>query len=366
VVASIQARELCRSFGKTVALDRLSFDVEPGEIVALLGPNGAGKTTTVRLLNGVLRPDGGSCRVLGLDPAVDGREVRARSGVLTENSGLDDRLTATENVASYASIRGMAPAEARRKAVDMLERFGMGDRVHQAVQGMSTGQRKRVGLARSLLHDPEVLFLDEPTSGLDPAATREVIELIGALAHERGRSVVLCTHFLPEASRLCRRVAILEQGQLVAFGRPEDLAHQLWPGLAVDLETSHTPDERTISALGALRGVLSIETTAAGAHLRVADREALPNVVATLVAREIAVYGVIPRPPTLEAIYFALTGRGDAATIDTHPSARPDNARPDNAQPGPGPGRTPAAAPAPGARTVGPRQAPTTEETVVR
>ena len=320
MTVTIEANEVYRSFGGAVALDGLSFDVEGGEVVALLGPNGAGKTTTVRVLNGVLAPDRGSCRVLGLDPAVQGREVRARTGVLTENSGLDDRLTANENVASYAAIRGMAPAEARRRANDMLDRFGMGDRVDQSVQGMSTGQRKRVGLARSLLHDPEVLFLDEPTSGLDPAATREVIDLIAALARERGRSVVLCTHFLAEANRLCRRVAILDRGQVIAFGRLEDLAARLWPGLAVELELSRRPDARTVAALRALPGVISADSTDLGARLQVVDREVLPPVVAALVGRDIPVYGVIPHPATLEEVYFALTGQNDAAALDHQPA----------------------------------------------
>jgi ABC-2 type transport system ATP-binding protein len=308
VAATIHAHQLRRSFGTTLALDGLSLDVEAGEVVALLGPNGAGKTTTVRLLNGVLRPDGGASRVLGLDPATDGMEVRRHTGVLTENSGLDDRLTALQNVTTYARIRGVSASEARRRGRELLERFGMSDRIDHSVQGMSTGQRKRVALARSLLHNPEVLFLDEPTSGLDPTATREVIGHMAALAREQGRTIMLCTHFLAEASRLCRRVAILQHGRLVAFGRPADLAASLWPGVAVDLELGAAPDERALAAVRALPGVLSAESLAGGARVWVHERDVLARVVASLVTREIAVYSVVPRPPTLEDIYFALTG----------------------------------------------------------
>ena len=182
-------------------------------MLALLGPNGAGKTTTVRLLNGVLRPDRGSARVLGLDPATDGDEVRRRTGVLTEHAGLDERLTARENLALTARLRGLDRAlggPPHRRAARAV-RDGRPGR--PPVQGTSTGQRKRLALARALLHDPEVLFLDEPTSGLDPAATRDVIDLIGSLATEHGRTIVLCTHFLGEAGRLADRMAVLHRGR---------------------------------------------------------------------------------------------------------------------------------------------------------
>jgi ABC-2 type transport system ATP-binding protein len=317
VASTIEAHGLSRSFGATVALDDLTLEVEAGEVVALLGPNGAGKTTTVRLLNGVLRPDAGSSRVLGFDPAVDGIEVRKRTGVLTENSGLDDRLSALQNITTYARIRGVTATEARQRAGELLERFGMSERAHESVQGMSTGQRKRVGLARSLLHDPEVLFLDEPTSGLDPAATREVIDLMATLARERGRTIVLCTHFLTEASRLCQRVGILQRGRLVAFGLPADLATSMWPGLAVDLELGSAPDDRALAALLELDGVLEAVVAGDGARVRVTQREVLPRVVAALVTREIAVYAVIPRPPTLEDVYFAVTGQATMADEPT-------------------------------------------------
>jgi ABC-2 type transport system ATP-binding protein len=260
----------------------------------------------VRLLNGVLRPDAGASRVLGLDPAADGDAVRRRTGVLTENAGLDDRLTALENLVLYARIRGLDGADASRRAVALLDRFGMGGRAGQLVQGFSTGQRKRVALARALLHEPEVLFLDEPTSGLDPEATRDVVNLIAALAREQGRTIVLCTHFLPEAGRLAHRMAVLQRGRLQAFGRPAELGAHLWPGLAVDLDLGGPADQATVALLVSARGVLAAEPTDEGAQVRVESREVVPVLVATLVGREVAVYGAMPRPPTLEDVYFAL------------------------------------------------------------
>ena len=300
---------LTRRFGSELAVDDLTFDVEPGEVVALLGPNGAGKTTTVRMLNGVLRPDAGSARVLGLDPAVDGDDVRRRTGVLTENAGLDDRLTALENLVLYARIRGLDADAATRTGRELLERFGMGDRAGALVQGFSTGQRRRVALARALLHDPEVLFLDEPTSGLDPEATRSVVSLIASLAREHGRTVVLCTHFLGEAGQLSDRMAVLERGRLLAFGRPVELGEALWPGLAVDVELAAPADPAIVDALARVDGVVSVEPSPAGARVRVTGRDRVPAVVAALVAREVEVFGAVPRPPTLEDVYFGLTTR---------------------------------------------------------
>jgi len=306
---SIEAVDLARRFGEAWALDGLSLDAEPGEVIALLGPNGAGKTTTVRILDGILDPHRGHARVLGLDPRVAGTELRRRTGVLTEAGGLDDRLTLTENLLTHARIRAIPGAEARRRAGELLERFGMSAQADRPAQGLSTGERKRVALARALLHRPDVLFLDEPTSGLDPAATRDVLALIAGLAGSDGATVVLCTHFLTEAERLCRRVAILEQGRLLAFGSPAALAAGLWSGVPVELDVGGPLDERSLARLRGARGVTSASVSERGALVVVDDRQAVPGIVAAVVTGETPVFSVVPRPPGLEDVYFALTGR---------------------------------------------------------
>jgi ABC-2 type transport system ATP-binding protein len=314
---AIETSGLTRSFATGVALDGLTIDVAPGEVLALLGPNGAGKTTTVRLLNGILTPDSGSARVLGLDPVTQGNELRRRTGVLTEDAGLDDRLTAHENLVLTARIRGIARKLADQRTDELLERFDMADRRDTVVQGFSTGQRKRLSLARALLHDPEVLFLDEPTSGLDPAATRDVIELIGSLATEHGRTVVLCTHFLGEAGRLADRMAVLNKGTLHAFGRPEEIAADLWQGLDAELDLGNPADDQLVGAISQLDGVLTAATAPAGAVVRVHGREVLPRLVAMLVDRGVPVYAATPRPPTLEDVYFAVEARIATAELTT-------------------------------------------------
>src|SRR5207302_2314102 len=143
---------------------------------------------------------------------------------------------------SAARIRGMEPGPARARAAEVLERFDIANRANDRVQGFSTGQRKRVALARALLHDPEILFLDEPTAGLDPEATRDVLDLLASLAAEHGRTVLLCTHFLGEAGRLCQRMAVLHRGRLRAFGRPDDLAARIWRGVPVELDLGAPAD----------------------------------------------------------------------------------------------------------------------------
>ena len=312
---AIETHELSRAFASGPAVCDLTLTVEPGEVLALLGPNGAGKTTTVRLLNGVLQPDSGWSRVLGHDPVADGDEVRRRTGVLTENAGLDDRLTTRENLTFTARLRGFDPAGAKTRVDELLERFGMADRADDLTQGFSTGQRKRVALARALLHDPDVLFLDEPTSGLDPAGTRDVIDLIQSLAGE-GRTIVLATHFLGEAGRLADRMAVLHRGVLRAFGRPDELAAEIWDGSAASVDLGAPADPAQLATIAGVPGTSSVEASPLGASCRVADREVLPRVVAALVAAGVAVYEVRSHPPTLEDVYFEIEARILAETGD--------------------------------------------------
>ena len=303
--SAIWCRGLTRRFPSRTALDGLDLTVAAGEVLALLGPNGAGKTTTVRLLNGVLRPDDGAARILGIDPTTDGDSLRHRTGVLTENAGLDDRLTARENLAFNAAMRGMDHALAATRVDELLDRFGMAEVADERCQGFSTGQRRRVALARALLHDPEVLFLDEPTSGLDPAATADVVRLIEQLARDRGRTIILCTHFLGEAARVADQMAILHRGRLLTSGRPSELAASLWPGIEVDIDLGGAAAYQTTQWAAGLPQVTSAEPTAAGMVVVAEHRGVIPQLVAALGRTELTVYGVTPRERTLEDVYFA-------------------------------------------------------------
>jgi ABC-2 type transport system ATP-binding protein len=303
--AAIRTEGLRRTFPSGVALEGLDLYVRPGEVLALLGPNGAGKTTTVRLLNGILRPDGGTASVMGHDPSADGDAVRRLTGVLTENAGLDDRLTVRENLLFPARVRGMGKRAAEHRARELCERFGLADRFEQRTGGFSTGQRKRLALARALIHEPQVLFLDEPTSGLDPSATRDVVALIGSLAAEHGRTIVLCTHFLGEAGRLADRIAVLDRGRLHAFGRPGDLAARLWDGVTIDIELGRPWDPAERPGLPIVEG----GATPTGCWMRLGRRDGIPALVRELVAVGLDVYAVAERRRDLEEIYFAVEAR---------------------------------------------------------
>jgi ABC-2 type transport system ATP-binding protein len=320
---AIETCGLSRSFGAQTALSSLDLNIEAGEIVALLGPNGAGKTTTIRLLNGILVPDGGSARVLGLDPATQGDLVRARTGVLTEHAGLDDRLTTRENLQLTAGLRAMDAPRARSRIEELLGQFGILDLADVLTDGFSTGQRKRVALARALLDDPEVLFLDEPTSGLDPAATREVTDLIAMLAAERGRTIVLCTHVLAEAERLPARIVVLEHGAVLADGYRDSLTAELFVDVSVTIALA-TPDhaDTALATANSLSCVRSAEAADDCLRLRVTERDAMPGVLRALIRDGVDICESRIEVPGLEQVYFEILRRSasSGSTLDIMPT----------------------------------------------
>jgi ABC-2 type transport system ATP-binding protein len=304
----IAADGLTRRFGDVVAVDHLTLEVRPGEIFGFLGHNGAGKTTSVRLFNGILAPDGGRARVLGLQPVVDGPALRRRTGVLTETPSLDERLTGRENLAIYADLYNVPQATVAGRVEELLESFDLADRAGEKAGGYSKGMKQRLALARALLHKPELLFLDEPTAGLDPVAARHVHELILRLSHQEKHTVFLCTHNLIEAQNLCDRVAVLEHGRLVALGTPHELARQVGRSLRLEIEVAPDGLKTTLDVVRAQLNTAQPEAKDGTITLTGADREAIPALVAALVAAGVRIYRVTPQEPTLEDVYFALHG----------------------------------------------------------
>ncbi len=294
-----------KRFGTVVALDGLSLAVAPGEVVGLLGHNGAGKTTTVRLLAGLLAPESGTVRVGGGDPVTDGPDVRARMGVLPAALVVDGRLSARQNLRFAADVFGV-PREGLATRIDAtLALFELADRADEKVSGFSSGMRQRLSLARVLLPDPEVLLLDEPTSALDPVAARQVRRALARLAQDRRRTIVLCTHDLAEAELLCDRVVVLEQGRVVADGRPVELAAAHGTG-GVQVEVASADVDRAVALLAEVSerevdrdGNGRIRTTGL-------PREAIPPLVGRLVAEGVTLYEVRRLDPSLEDVYLAL------------------------------------------------------------
>jgi ABC-2 type transport system ATP-binding protein len=306
----IQVSSLSRRFRKTKAVDELTLDVQAGEIFGFLGHNGAGKTTTVRLLNGVLEPTDGGARVLGLDPQVDGPAVRAKTGVLTETPSLDERLTARDNLSTYADLYNVPRTEVAERVDSLLTEFELIERADEKVGGYSKGMKQRLALARALLHKPEVLFLDEPTAALDPVAARHVHDLVENLARREGCTVFLCTHNLLEAQRLCDRVAVMEHGRLVALGTPSELTRQYVKRLDVDLEVDPVQIDLALQILHDLPELVIGPPRREKDMLRMTlgGRDCIPELLSLLVGQDLRVYRLAPQEADLEEVYFALHG----------------------------------------------------------
>jgi len=295
------------------AVDDLNLTIEAGEVFGVLGPNGAGKTTTVRLLNGLLGPSEGSAQVLGHDVTSNGDAIRRQTGVLTETPSLYDTLTARQNLAFFAELYDLDPEGIPGRIDMLLADVGLTARADEPVGAYSKGMRQRLAIARALLHEPRLLFFDEPTAGLDPAATRKVHQTIRALCKQR-RTIVMCTHNLVEAQSLCDRVAVLDQGRLLAVGTPHELARSLWQGAEVAITFCGRPEEpvgKLVSAHGAVRGhSLSGDCLT----LQLVDEDAIPDLVAAIVGVGGRILAVEPQAHSLEDVYFKIQeGASDEA-----------------------------------------------------
>jgi len=222
----IRVDNLVKKFGELTAVDNISFDVERGEIFAFLGPNGAGKTTTIKMLTTLLQPTSGSLELDGLDPTTHRDEVRKRFGVVFQDPSLDQDLTAWENMEIHGVLYGMPRQERRERAEVLLQLFELWDRRDALVKTFSGGMRRRLEIARGLLHTPKVLFLDEPTLGLDPQSRNQMWTHVKSLNETDNVTVFLTTHYMDEADRVATRIGIVDHGRLVAIGSSRELKEQ--------------------------------------------------------------------------------------------------------------------------------------------
>lgn len=298
----IDARGLVKRYGRTVALDGFSLQVRAGEIVGLLGPNGAGKTTAVELMEGLRRPDAGECRICGFDSLRESRAVRHRIGVALQAVRLPDYATVLEVLQLYASFY-----ENPVPAGDLLRQFGLEEKARTQWWHLSGGQRQRLALAVALIGRPSVLFLDEPTTGLDPQARHALWDVILGL-REEGRAILLTTHYMDEAERLCDRVVILDHGRILAEGTPRQLAREYGPEAAVELDTGGAPAD--LAALARLPAVTGVREEDARVILHTANPPATVMALAQYAQeRSLPLSDLRIRSATLDDVFMALTGR---------------------------------------------------------
>jgi ABC-2 type transport system ATP-binding protein len=302
-----EVHQLSKTYpGGVEAVRAISFAVDPGEVIALLGPNGAGKSTTIGMLTTTISPTSGSARLGGHDVAEDPIAARAVSGVVFQDPVVDRDLTGRRNLQIHARLWGVEPARATLRIDELAVAFGIDGLLDRPASSYSGGERRRLEIARALLSDPRVLFLDEPTVGLDPRIRYELLDLIGSLRATGEMSILLTTHYLDEAERLCDRVAIVHEGRIVALDAPKTLLARLGSQI-VELRVAGDPE----TALAALRtkGVANGDAFAVGSSLTIPLAEGNARAaMAEIHGLGLATESLTTRAPTLDDVYLRLTG----------------------------------------------------------
>ncbi len=316
---AIEASGLAKRCGDTRAVDGVDLAVARGAVYGVLGPNGAGKTTTIRILATLLRPDGGSARVLGHDVVKEADAVRGRVSLTGQLASVDDELTGRENLILLGRLLGYGSAQAKARADDLLEAFGLADAAGRLVKSYSGGMRRRLDVAGSIVVTPELLFLDEPTTGLDPRSRNQVWEIVRALAAQ-GTTVLLCTQYLDEADQLADRIAVIDHGRAIAEGTPAQLKASIGQGtLHVRLLDPALRDDARMALARVLGVEVALEADPAALSVPVADAERASEAVAELARAGLGLASFSLAQPSLDEVFLALTGH--AAEDETEEAA---------------------------------------------
>lgn len=299
--AILQVENLVKRYGDVEAVRGVSFSVEEGEVFGLLGPNGAGKTSTVEVLEGLRAPDGGRVSVCGLDPQRNAQELKHEIGAALQSTALPDKLRVIEALRLFASFY-----HRRRKPADLLKRFGLEEKRNAFYSQLSGGQKQRLALAMALVNDPKVLFFDEPTAGLDPQVRREIYDIIEELRREK-KTIVMTTHYIEEAERLCDRVAIIDHGKVIALGTPRELKAR--SGGTTRIEVCLSKQE-TNGTLKSLEGVVDAREVD-GAYVLHSERppQTIVSLVKHLEMQGNELVSLEIATPSLEDVFIELTGR---------------------------------------------------------
>jgi ABC-2 type transport system ATP-binding protein len=312
----VELDRLSHNYGDRLALDNLSFAVRPAEIFGLLGPNGSGKTTLFRVLSTLMVPTGGAARIEGFDVALEPNRARQQTGIVFQARSLDLKLTVAENLKHQGHLYGLRGEMLRRRSQEVLSRVGLSDRAQEYVETLSGGMQRRVELAKGLIHSPAVLLLDEPSTGLDPGARRDMWQYLQTLRDQEGVSILVTTHLMEEAEH-CDRLAILNQGNLVALGSPAQLKSAIG-GDVLLFTTASAEGARSLAERVSAR--FGVEATALGNSVRLEQPDGHRLVTSVVEAFPGETEGVSISRPSLEDVFIQRTGHHfwtDAAEKET-------------------------------------------------
>ncbi|RFA13000.1 daunorubicin/doxorubicin resistance ABC transporter ATP-binding protein DrrA [Subtercola boreus] len=316
MTAAIEARGLVKRFGKTKALDGIDLTVEEGRVLGVLGPNGAGKTTAVRILATLLKPDGGTATVSGLDVVHQATAVRRKIGLTGQFASVDEDLTGMQNLVMVGQLLDLTTRQAKIRASELLAEFDLTDAAGRLAKTYSGGMRRRLDLSASLIGRPAVVFLDEPTTGLDPAKRDDVWDMIRALV-KQGTTILLTTQYLEEADALANEITVIDHGSIIAHDTPQGLKRQVG-GQTLEVRPTDVASLPRVRELMIRFGTREPEQPAPDLlSVPVTDESALTQVVAALSAENISVSELSLRLPSLDEVFYSLTGQNRTAADAT-------------------------------------------------
>lgn len=321
-IPAILATELHKKYGILKAVDGVNFTVGKGSIFGLLGPNGAGKTTSIRIMTGLTRPDSGSVSILGHDIKTDTIEAKKKMGVVPETSNIYEEMTAEQNLVFAAELYGVPSRIRRKRAKELLDDFGLGERSHDLVVEFSRGMKRRLTIACGMVHRPEILFLDEPTTGLDVQSALALREQIRRLNKE-GTTILLTTHYLEEADQLCDTIAMINRGKIVALDKPENLKASVTGSNIIELSFSGPVGE---TELASIKSVIEVHRVGDKFRLVVGDVKDIVGEISDFArGRKLSITTIHTLKPSLEDAFLKITGLNPEEAVKDKDQPKPRN-----------------------------------------